>query len=460
MRSLRLSAVALLAMGATGGFTATATAASAYTTLPVMFTGVTVSPNPISYGNTTVTIGGQLDEAVQQPGGTWVPGSPVANVPVAIQYQPPTGGVTAIETLKVVDTGSGGDFADTQTLPAGGAIIVSTSASPGHGYAGKTVYIQTSPRTPKVALNRQPKSLVWSGANLTFTGTATVSVDGAARPLAGAPVELYRNGVDMGVSAVTAANGTFGLPAANVTSGGQWTAKVSPAVPGNDSLYGAGTSNAVPVHVQYGTRIEDVSYPATAEAHRTEKLTGTVQASDGSRWIPASRLPVVTVYYRTSSTGAWIDSGNTLVGPGGTFATYTNLRPGTKQVQVRVPRQSIGDVYLASSGPVKTIKVYDETCLTGLGVGHFDGRTLVHGFVVDHCGAGAKDATFETVTGTAKIYYRKNAKARWTYLGSARLGHGGSVDYTHAGTIVGDFLIGYPGQGYFERSSSVPLYLG
>jgi hypothetical protein len=440
MRSLRLSVAALLAMGAAGGFAATAASASSVT--PVIFTGVTASPATISYGNNTVTVTGQLVDYQDRAVG-------VPDEQVSLEYN--SNGAA----LDTVTTDANGDFTATATLSKGATLRMGTDGDGTYGAAiSNSFTIGTSPEAPTVTLDPRP-SLVWAGNALTFTGKATVSVNGTAQPLAGVPVELYRDGEDAGVSATTAADGTFSLPTAP-TAGGQWTAEVSPTTAENLSLYGQGISNAVTVNVQHLTRIENVSLPATAEVHGAENIKGTVQESNAASWMPTDGI-MVSLYYRNSSTGAWIADGKAQTNSAGAFTANLGLKIGTKQVQARVLQQTMGDVYKASSGPVSTIKMYDQTCFTGLGASHFDGRTLVQGRVVDFC--GSKTRTFATVTGTAKVYYRPNTSTAWKYLGSTKLGQGGSADYTYYGTLHGYFYIQYPAQGYFLASKSSTLYI-
>jgi 5-hydroxyisourate hydrolase-like protein (transthyretin family) len=444
MRSLRLSVAALLAMGAAGGFAATA--ASASTKTPVMFSGVTVAPSTISYGDNTVTVTGQLVDYQDRAVG-------VPDEQVSLEYN--SNGAA----LDTVTTDANGDFTATATLSEGATLRMGTDGDGTYGAAiSNSFTISTSPEAPTVTLDPRP-SLVWAGNALTFTGKATVSVNGTAQPLAGVPVELYRDGEDAGVSVTTAADGTFSLPAAP-TAGGQWTAEVSPTTAENLSLYGQGISNAVTVNVQHLTRIENVSLPATAEVHGAENIKETVQESDAASWIPADGV-MVSLYARNSSTGAWVSVGEAQTNSAGAFTANLGLKVGTKQVQARVLQQAMGDVYKASSGPISTIKMYDQTIFRSgsESVAHFDGRTEVDGMIVDWWGSGNTDRSFETVTGTAKVYYRPNTSTAWKYLGSTKLGQGGSADYTYYGTLHGYFYIQYPAQGYFLASKSSTLHI-
>lgn len=455
MRPFRLSVATLLAMGAMGTVGGIAAApASALTGTPVMFTGVTASPTTISYGNNTVTVTGQLDQAVPQTGGP-VAGPPVPDTAVSLEY------ASHGTVLDTVTTDANGDFTTTATLPAGATLWLVTAA--GTPYADVQigqVTIYAKQQTPVVTLNPQPASTVAAGANLTFTGKATVNVNGTVTPLPSAPVDLYLNGT--GVSATTtAADGTFTLPAADVTAGGQWTAGInSPTArsANGPSLYGDSTSNADTVNVQHTTRVVNVSVPATAEAHNTETIKGTVQEADGTAWTPASSI-WASIYYRNSSTGSWIWDGQVATNSNGAFSANLGLKPGTgtKQVQARVLKQTAGDTYLASNGPVDTTKVYDQTCFTGTNVEHFDGRTIVGGRIIDWC--GSKTQTFATVSGSAQIYYRKGTSGSWTHLGSAKLGQGGTFAYTKGSTLHGYFYVTYPAQGYFRASGSAIHHL-
>lgn len=448
MRSLRLSLAAMLAMGAAGGFAATAASASASSVIPVIFTGVTASPNPISYGNNTVTVTGQLVEYQDQTVG-------VPDEQVSLEYN--VNGVV----LDTVTTDANGDFTATVTLAAGATLRMGTAGDGTYGSAlSGSFTIRTSPEAPTVTLDPQPTYRVWAGTNLTFTGRATVQVNGAAQPLAGAPVYLILNGDELMGSGTTGADGTFTFPVAAASVGGQWTAEVRP-LNAPSSLYSESTSNADTVNMQYNTRIVNVAYPATAEAHTPQKITGAVQEYNGTSWVAASGVPAVTIYYRTSSTAAWKSLGNTGVNSDGTFSTWTELAPGTKQVQTRSPQYSEGVVYLASNGPVDTIKIYDHTVFQSgsTSVDHFDGRTDIGGMVVDWWGSGNTDRSYETVTGTAKVYYRPNTSAAWKYLGSTKLGQGGSADYTYYGTLHGYFYMQYPAQGYFLASKSPTLHI-
>lgn len=447
MRPLKLSAAALLALGTLGSLGTTA--ASAATTTPVMFTGVTATPTTISYGNNTVTVTGQLDQAIEHTGGP-VAGAPVPDAPVSLEN------VNTATVLSTVTTDANGNFTATATLPAAATLrTVTASGAPYADAQVGQVKIYAKQQTPVVTLNPQPASTVRAGTNLTFTGTATVNINGTVTPLPGATVALLLNGRTTSASeATTAADGTFSLTATNPLAGGQWTAEVEPpsghTTPDPD-LYGFGTSNADTVNIQHSTRIVNFSAPATAEAHGYEKITGTAQIADGSAWLPSDQ-PTVTIYSRYSTTGSWSQASSVNLNSNGTFTAYLALKPGTAQVQARVAQENGGTEYLASSTPVKTITVHDQTCFTGTSVGHFDGRTTVDGMVIDWC--GSKNQTFKTVTGYAQVYYRKGTSGSWTHLGSAKLGQGGTFAYTKYSTLHGYFYVTYPAQGYFLASAS------
>lgn len=447
MRPLRLSAAALLAMGALGGLGSTA--ASASTGTLVMFTGVTATPTTISYGNNTVTVTGQLDQAIEQTGGP-VAGAPVPDAPVSLEYAHST------TVLSTATTDANGNFTATATLPAGATLwVVTASGAPYADMQVGQVTIHAQQQAPVVTLNPQPASTVKAGTNLTFSGTVTVNINGTVTPLAGAPVSLYLDGQDTNFSgATTAADGTFSIPVTNPLAGGQWTAVVDPRsahVTPDPDLYGIGTSNADTVNIQYSTRVVNFSAPAAAEAHGYEKITGTAQIADGSAWLPSDH-PTVTIYSRYSSTGSWSQASIVNLNSDGTFTAYLALKPGTAEVQARVAQENGGTEYLASSSPVKTITVRDQTCFTGTSVSHFDGRTTVYGRVIDWC--GSKNQTVKTVTGYAQVYFRKGTSGAWTHLGSAKLGQGGIFTYTKYSVLHGYFYVTYPAQGYFLASAS------
>lgn len=444
MRPLRLSVAALLAMATAGGSAAVAKAAQV---TPITFIGVSASPSVISYGNNTVTVTGQL---VEYQDHTVV----IAGEQVSLEFD--SNGVV----LDTVTTDAKGDFAATATLSEGATLRLIADSDPTYGVAesGSLTFI-ARPETPTVTLNRQPTYRVWAGTPLTFTGEATVSVNSVSQPLADAFVALYCDDSRLEDSSTTGADGTFTLSAQAECDGGQWTAEVQST--SYQSLYSDATSNTDAVYTQYETRVVNVAYPSTAEAHTPQKLTGVVQEYNGHTWVSGDALSV-GIYYRTSSTGAWIfEGGATQSNFSGAFTAYTVMRPGEKQVQARALKEAYGSVWLPSNGPIKTIKVYDHTFFESgtQSVNHFYGRTDLGSAVVDWWPSGRWDRSFETVTGSAKVYYRPNTAAAWRYLGSAKLGQGGFVDYTYYGTLDGYFYIEYPAQGYFLASKSVTLHI-
>lgn len=442
MRPFRLSAAALLAMGTLGGLTATA--ASAATTTPVMFTDVAASQTTITYGNNTVTITGYVDEAVEHPGG-FIPGTPVSGMPVSIE--PASNGTV----LGTATTDSTGYFTATATLPKGEVIRAVTGTDAPYGYAASQLLdIQAQAAPTSITMGAMPAIMFTPGKNFSFTGTVQVNDNGTEEALGGAPVELDFNGDPTGVTATTDDSGNFTLTATDITTSGQWTVQVDP--PGGESLYGASTSHAVALPLAYTTRTQGFSVPATAEAHNGEKIGGTVQQYNGSSWVPATGVTYATVYVRNGTTGSWSNKGNIAVSSEGTFAASLQLAPGLKQVQVRVPQQGTGSEYAATGTSVKIVKVYDQTCFTGTSVSHSNGRTLVSGRVIDWC--GSKSQSFETVTGYAQVYYRKGTSGAWAHLGSAKLGQGGTFAYTKYSTLHGYFYVTYPAQGYFLASAS------
>lgn len=444
MRSFRLIVTAALAIGVAAGSAFAAVTASASVATPTEITGFAVSPTVISYGSTQVTVSGQLVEDAD-------PSVGIAGQQVAVEYAPPAGSDTTIAT---VVTDSAGNFTASVPLPAGGGVRAVSNGGTTYGEAAsKTVSISTSPEYPVVTLNPQARTVA-AGTSLTFTGKAQVTVNGTVEPLAGAPVELLENGTVIKSGATTGTDGTFSL-AVKATSGGVWQAEVDPVYAGNQSLYNESASNGVTVAVASSTRIESFSVPATREAHSAFTVSGTAQRWNGTSWTAAAYV-TVTVYRRVEPSTTWKLAGSTQASSSGAFKVNASVTPGHTVWQVRVPAQGSPDVYHASSSGTHNSFITDKTCFTSLAANHFDGRTLVSGFVIDHCGTSR---TFGIVKGSARVYYHPRGSTAWRYLGSARTGAGGSVNYTYYHVLNGYFRIVFPAQGYYLSSTSKTVYL-
>ena len=103
----------------------------------------------------------------------------------------------------------------------------------------------------------------------------------------------------------------------------------------------------------------------------------------------------------------------------------------------------------------------DATFVTNIVADHLGGRGTFVGAFVQDWGSGAMDRTFGTVTGTARVYYHSRGTSAWQYLGSTRLGDGGSAAYTKGGSLLqGYFEVVFPAQGYYRASTSKTIYLG
>lgn len=448
MHSFRLFVRAALAAVVAAGSAFAAVTAAASVTTPIEFMGFAVSPDIISYSNAQVTVSGRLVEDKD-------PSVGVAMLPVTVEYAP-VGTGSAIATVL---TDSWGNFTATATLPAGGTIRAISTGDATYGDAmSKAVLVQASPEDAVVTLNPQAGTLVAAGTSLTFTGTAQVSVDGTPEPLAGAPVRLLENGADAASYATTGTDGTFSLPV-TAASGGVWQARVDTVYPEDLSLYAESASNGVTVAVAHNTRVESFSVPATREAHSTFTVSGTVQQWNGITWAGAADV-MVDIYYRVQPSAVWKQADSAQADSSGAFTAPASVTPGHSIWQARILAQGSPDVYHASSSGTRVSFITDQTCFTGLAAGHLDGRTLVSGSVIDHCGTGAKAQSFGIVKGTAKVYYHPRGTSTWRYLGSARTGAGGSVAYTRNGTLDGYFRIVFPAQGYYLSSTSKTLHLG
>lgn len=455
MRAFRWPAALLLAGVALAASVAGASAASAATDTTLTKTQIInfkATPSLITFGNSTVTLSGQLVEHADNSVG-------IASEPVSIlEWQHGTF-FPDVATATTAPDGTFSVILPPLTSPADFAAEFAGDSANGYliSESGE-LQVKTDPAPVRITLNPQPKSLVWVGTRLTFTGTVQVETPAKTWiPFADAPLIAW--GPSLRNQAITAlADGTFSFSATATASGG-WQVATN-ADPGL-SLYQTVTSNSDTVNVQFRTRILKFTAPAKAEVHGHIKATGVVQVWNGSAWVGRSWIEVAAEY-RVLPSARWEEANAGSSGSQGAFTinTYGNVVPGHLQWRIVVPRQGASDVYLASGSGTHDSLVYDHTCIPNFSADHFTAlsRTDIAGFVQDWC--GNPEWTFGTVTGTAQFYYHPRGTTKWTYLGSGKLGVSGSAVFTANRILHGYFKMVYPAHGYFLASTSKTFYLG
>lgn len=221
-------------------------------------------------------------------------------------------------------------------------------------------------------------------------------------------------------------------------------------------IYQQSKSNSVQVNVQYKTRLAAVSVPAEREAHRTFTVSGHVQAWNGIHsWFGAGGV-LASFYYRVLPAGRWVRAGSARTDANGAFHGSAKVVPGHTVWQVRVAKQSLGDIYLPSVSGTSDSFITDQTCIS-VSVRRSNQRTIVSGAVADKC--SAKQRSFGAVKGVVKVYYHPRGARTWRYLGEVHAGVGGIYTDSLRRVLNGDFRVVFPAQGYFLGSVSKTVFL-
>jgi hypothetical protein len=347
MRFSRLPAAAALALALGGTATALATTpALAASPTPTEIIDFISSPAQISVGHTEITLSGRVVETDHTSVG--VPGAKVDPSEII-------GGKGTPEGLPTVTTGADGTFKFQLSATVGGFFVA--SSEPGPGYAASSnvpsVKVTSAGEPTRVTLNPQPKSLVWSGTDLTFTGKAEAEAsDGQWHPLVTSPADADEIGISVnGILrdyAVTKADGTFTvkLPAFD---GGKWQAAVLDDWGSTYGLYRESSSTAVVVEAQHRTQVSSWGVAVKSAAHHTVAITGMVQGQYGTPWRGVPGL-AVTYYYRDLPSTRWIKAGSAKTNADGVFKSTLTAKAGHLRWHVVVARQDLsGDVYLATT---------------------------------------------------------------------------------------------------------------
>ena len=446
MRVIRLTFGAILAAGVLIG--ALAAGGHAATVTPTVIQAFSASVTTVTYG-TPVTVTGQLTEANEPAVG--VPGEPVSIVDTYYTR----------DTLATVTTDSNGDFTATVTPQYAGYLIATFAGDTATGYeASASPMVRISAQqplpVPNVTLNPQPASQVNAGANLTFTGKATITIAGQSEPLAGEPVGISTAPYSGEAVqwAVTGSDGTFSftVPA---NDGPTWQAFVLPPYYRDSGLplYREGWSNVELVTVVFKTRVLSFKVPAKAEAHAKYTVSGVVQEWDGTAWTGA---PYVTVsgYYQVLPSTKWqpLALGTYADAQGNFSASASISNIGHLRWQIRVPKQAGGFIYEPASSGTQDSWVVDRTYVTQMSGGRVGSYTDIGAIVQDWPWPSGGES-FGTVKGVAKLYYHPRGTTKWTYLASATLQARGAVQFVYHRSLSGYFEVVFPAQGNYLGSS-------
>jgi hypothetical protein len=446
-----MSAVILLAAGAAAA-SATSVATASTVVTPTAL-GFGVSPNPVTYGSTAVTLSGAL-LANNTP--VTVPGEKVA-----IEDQ--VGGKGSPVLVATATTDATGNFTATANLAMGGIFEAVFAGDAAKGYGPSTsspVNVQSSPAAVTITLTSVPKSPVTAGTTVTLAGRVQVTMpDSTLRPLAGAPTDLYRSGSDTGIHTTSGKDGSFRL-SLKPSASANWEVEVIPADPWPYNLYAESISQAVYIDALhlYGTRVLGFTVPATHEIHSAFRISGTAQERSGSAWT-AARSVWVDYYYRVLPSGKWVHAGSGRTNSRGVFSWQAGLiKLGHTRWQVRVRSQRSGDIqYLASSSGTHDSFFTDRTYIAHFVALHLNGTTSLGAIMQDYPSSGG--VSYTTPQGVAKFYHRAKGSGTWQYVGSARTDSYGSVAIDLSGTVSGYFRIVFPAQGFFLGSTSNTEYL-
>jgi hypothetical protein len=454
LRKTRLRRSAVLASGVAVATTAGMagigmSTAFAATGAPTTLT-LSASATSISYGQQE-TLSGQLTE-------TSDPSAGVADETVTITEDYGTGTATFTAT-----TNSEGDYSVTTALLAAGRFRASFAGATGDGYdASYSSWVPVNAAdpldlpNPVVTLNPQPSSDVGPTANLTFTGKATITVDGTTEPVADSPVVMWGDepGAPTPGGSTTAANGTFSITVP-ATEGPNWNAVVIPPGYGNgENLFNEAYSKMENVYVEYKTRVVDFKAPSKVAAD-SAKLTGQIQEWNGSKWTAAPDVAAVPEY-RSLPSGKWRrEDGGGYSNASGDFSIPGAVSSlGHFEWKITVAKQNNGSVYEAStSGTQDTWFVshtYEDDFQTYTGPTY----ASLDGFITTEASSGDAINGFP-VSGIAKFYYHPRGTTKWTYLGEKKIdSETGQVTWSVDKTS-GYFEVVYPAQGNYLGSSKV-----
>jgi hypothetical protein len=468
VRGFKVVAAMLLGAGLAAGSVAGAGNVGAASPIPTAFVNVAVSPDYITYGHTTLTVTGRLVESADHNAGVPAELVDINSVSTGI-------------TIGTATTDSTGRFSVTEsTLVWADQLVAVTAGDATYGGATSArVDVSVIVAPTRITLNKQALLVAPAGTVRTFTGKAEVEVNGKWIPLPGAYVQVAQNdGLTLpanGPIGTTGSNGTFSLRAEAISSGGHWFANTTWVYPSpitSQPLYTQVNSNMVDAYVSYRTRITRFSIPARAQTHHGLDINGAMQLWDGSKWDGPDAVADPTVWMRRLPGGRWTPVMQMQAGPsGGSVLTFAQdglflnggrgIAPGRYEWRAQQQYSDDFSVYYAvfrASAPVYLVTtVVDNTCVTGLTVGHANGRTQVGGEVQDSCGPG--EASFGPVRGTYDVYFHPRGTTKWRLIGSARTGNG-SLGFTRAGTLNGYFKVVFPAQWYYLGSTSRSVYVG
>jgi len=415
---------------------------------------LSASAASIAYG-TQETLSGQLTAGAVG----------LANEPVSITEG--YGGAVAGPQVATATTDSSGDFSVTVTLAAAGKLEATFAGAAGYGASTSATVLVSSPGalpTPAVTLSPQAKSAVAAGTTLTFTGKATITVNGTTQPLAGAPVVLWTGGPGYPVpgGVVTSPDGTFTLTAP-ADSGPLWQAVVIPPEYGLSGawLYNESFSAMETVAVEYNTRIIDFKAPAKAETHSDSfRVSGVVQQWNGSRW-EAADYPLVSLYYQALPSARWVKLPGELQAwqsTGGSFSfQVTQDTPlGHIRWKAVVAKQESGDeIFATSTSSLPQTWVVDHTYEEDLYTFRGPGYTNIEAYIRDQPSRSRDTMAGYPAHGMARLYYHPRGTTKWTYLGEKRTDSiQGFVGWSETRDRTGYFEIVFPAQGNYLGSSA------
>ena len=218
------------------------------------------------------------------------------------------------------------------------------------------------------------------------------------------------------------------------------------------------TSAAVQVLVAsrvYQTRVIGLSLPARQEAHTPLRITGTTQALIGSAWKPLGFV-TVGLYYRVLPAGTWVYAGSAkTVSVYGSFSWREPVSAiGDLAWQARVYSAVIGTSGFAPSSAGRDGVLVDQTN-THVTVGSVGADVVINAAVLDHAPGSAPSQCIANVTGLVQSDNLAKGSTAGRYLGSARIGSGGTVTFPSAGALSGSYrAVPFAAQRYFLGSSA------
>jgi hypothetical protein len=355
MRASRMAAIGAVAL-ALGGSAAVlgSTSAFATSTTATSIIDFRASPATVSVGHTQVTLTGKLVANGDEQDG-------IAGQEVWVNYM----GLIAGSTSPTIDwagaeTGAGGAFTLSLTLAGGSTFSASFSGNSTYAPSPTpSVTIDSAAEPTKVTLNPLPK-LVPLNTTLHLTGKAEAEAsNGKWYPLSGVNINA---GVSkfFFTSTRTKSDGTFSVEA-DAYLPGAWQAMVWTGFAPQDALYARVPSNSQVVHVEYKSRVSNLSVAVKSAAHRAVTIKGTVQNWEYSLaqlhgafgWIGTPGL-TVTYYYQDLPSTKWIKAGTVKTGANGVFTRTLAAKAGHLRWKAEVTRQALdGNVYLATTSGTK-----------------------------------------------------------------------------------------------------------